>query len=51
MITWIAIGNAILWGGVITFLLFRAMRNQRAIEAQLDQLEAQLEAKREEQEE
>jgi hypothetical protein len=42
MITWIAIGNAVLWSGVILFLLFRAMRNQRDLEERIDRLEHQI---------
>ena len=40
--TWIAIGNAILWSGVITFILFRLMRDAQDTEALLVHLEAQI---------
>lgn len=40
MLIWIAVANAVVWGGVIVFLLLRLMRGARDIEARLERLEA-----------
>lgn len=49
MVTWIAIGNAILWSGVILFLLLRLMRDARDVEEHLARLEAEADEKDSEQ--
>jgi hypothetical protein len=41
MLIWIAVANAVVWGGVIVFLLLRLMRGARDIEARLERLEAE----------
>ncbi len=38
-LTLIAIANAVLWSGIIVFLLFRLMGQSRAVEARLSRLE------------
>jgi hypothetical protein len=42
MLIWIAVANAILWSGVITFLLLSQVRSSLEVEAQVVRLEAQL---------
>lgn len=41
-LTVIAIVNAIVWSGIIIFLLFRMMSQRHDIESQLDRLERQI---------
>ena len=38
----IAIANAIIWSGVIIFLLLRMLRQQSEIDSQIDRLEEQI---------
>lgn len=45
MLVWIAIVNAVLWSGVITFLLISLARSSQEIEAKAARLEAQLSEK------
>lgn len=40
MLIAIAIINAVLWSGVIVFLLFRAMRQQTGLEERLQKMES-----------
>lgn len=47
MLVWIAIANAVLWSGVITFLLLSLVRSSREIEVQAVRIEAQLSEKNE----
>jgi hypothetical protein len=42
MLTWIAVANAVVWSGVIVFLLLRLMRGAKDIEARLERLEAEM---------
>jgi uncharacterized membrane-anchored protein YhcB (DUF1043 family) len=39
---WIAVANAIVWGGVILFLLLRLSSGAQSLEGELAALEAQL---------
>lgn len=41
MLIAVAIANAVLWSGVILFMLLRLMRNQAQIEDQLAKLEGE----------
>jgi hypothetical protein len=42
MVMWIAIGNAVVWGGIILALLLWLMRGTRDTEAQLTRIEAEI---------
>lgn len=42
MVLWIAVANAVLWSGVILFLLLWLIRSGQEIEAQAVRLEARL---------
>jgi hypothetical protein len=39
---WIAVGNAILWSGVILFLLLRLSKDAQSLEGELAALEAKI---------
>jgi sensor c-di-GMP phosphodiesterase-like protein len=39
---WIAIGNAILWSGVILYLLLRLSQNAQSLDGELAALEARI---------
>jgi hypothetical protein len=45
MLIWIAVANAVLWSGVIIFLLLSLVRSSLEIEAQAVRVEAQLSQK------
>lgn len=45
MLVWIAVANAVLWSGVITFLLLYLVRSGQEIEALAVSLEAQIDQK------
>ena len=42
MVTWIAVGNAVIWGGIILALLLWLMRGIGDTERQLARLEAKI---------
>ena len=46
MLIWIAVANAVLWSGVILFLLLYLIRDSQELEAELAQMEAQVERER-----